>query len=445
MSENNTSYEIAQEKDTLSPEVDALIQEVSSHISIDPEALAQDPLETDTEYGEKIEQEFPFLSTIKPFLDKVTLEEGLKDVIIPNGYGRLVLDPKGNTPEGYVSSLALTLAMSELPVQTIESETNLPREEKLGDIISEVHPTFDKDRDDMERILELAITDKGRFLKEFKGESRSEMYNMLRTKVALSALTAMMLSSCVLQEGVIVNVPPATKEPVAITEPVDIPTATEVPATEVPATEVSTSTPTPVPTETPEPTPTATEWPLANPWGANYVQEHLMYGYEFGIWNNFYTPEGDNLGKGLNVVFADFHYEALEITEEGYFLTGSIVDKSRSHRGERYPVRLKMGPVFNYNTNEGKVVYADTEELIRNNIVEDRHYAIVLYVMDKEKGRPIIFTDFDWEESKSSQEKWREARLIVNDLMRIEGGSSEKYEFVLESAGSASVYYTEIP
>ncbi|MFA7654979.1 MAG: hypothetical protein WCX98_02705, partial [Candidatus Dojkabacteria bacterium] len=235
MSENNTSYEIAQEKDTLSPEVDALIQEVSSHISIDPEVLAQDPLETDTEYGEKIEEEFPFLSTIKPFLDKVTLEEGLKDVILPNGYGRLALDPKGNTPEGYISSLALTLAMSELPVQTIESETNLPREEKLGDIISEVHPTFDKDRDDMERILELAITDKGRFLKEFKGESRSEMYNMLRTKVALSALTAMMLSSCVLQEGVIVNVPTATKEPVAITEPVDIPTETEIPATEVPA------------------------------------------------------------------------------------------------------------------------------------------------------------------------------------------------------------------
>lgn len=261
---------------------------------------------------------------------------------------------------------------------------------------------------------------------------------IIRPKVVLFAIVTMFLSSCVGQDGLIANLPSPTSELVPITETVEIPTATEAPS----------NTPAPIPTETPEPTPTATKWPPASPWGSNYIQEHLTYGYEFGIWNDFYTPEHNILGKLLNIVFADFHYEALEITEEWYFLTGSIVDKSRSHRGERYPVRLKMSknnPIFNYNKDGGELVYPDTEELIRNYIVEDKHYVVVLYVMDKEIGRPILSTDLEWEEGKTSEEKWREARLLVNDLMRIEEGSSEKYEFVLESAGSASVYYTEIP
>lgn len=428
MSENNTSYEIAQEKDTLSPEVDALIQEVSSHISIDPEVLAQDPLETDTEYGEKIEQEFPFLSTIKPFLDKVTLEEGLKDVILPNGYGRLVLDPKGNTPEGYVSSLALTLAMSELPVQTIESETNLPREEKLGDIISEVHPTFDKDRDDMERILELAITDKGRFLKEFKGESRSEMYNMLRTKVALSALTAMMLSSCVLQEGVIVNVPPATKEPVAITEPVDIPTETEIPATEVPATEVPTSTPTPIPTETPEPTPTATKWPPAGPYNVSLMdQEFLTFGHRL-IFNE-YEDSTEHFPEALAVVFKDFSYESLEETDEGYFLIGSLVAQDRANRGELYPVRIKVKTdmLVWYHDKDG-IWTISGEELIGKSIKEKYEFFGCI-IMEKEKGQPLLKENLQDDMGIIDQEKWRELRLLVGDLLAA-GGETEDYELV---------------
>lgn len=77
------------------------------------------------------------------------MKRGKKKVVLP-GYGNMLLSPESNTPRAYMSSLALTLAMSELPVQTIESETNLSRKEKLGDIVSEVHPTFDKDRKDME-------------------------------------------------------------------------------------------------------------------------------------------------------------------------------------------------------------------------------------------------------------------------------------------------------
>lgn len=261
---------------------------------------------------------------------------------------------------------------------------------------------------------------------------------IIRTKVVLFAITAMFLSSCVGQDGLIANLTSPTSELVPITETVEIPTATEAP----------TSTLAPIPTETPEPTPTATKWPPASPWGSNYIQEHLTYGYEFGFGGTVYPPELNILGKLLAIGFADFHYEALEITEKSYFLTGSIVDKSRSHRGERYPVKLKINNNylgFSYFTDGDEQVKPDTEELIRHYIVEDKHYAVILYVMDKEIGRPIFSTDLEWEEGKTSQEKWREARLLVNDLMRIEGGSSERYEFVLSTAGSASALSIVIP
>ena len=245
-----------------------------------------------------------------------------------------------------------------------------------------------------------------------------------RTKVVLFAITAMFLSSCTGQDGLIAKLPSPTSELVTITATVAIPTATEAP----------TSTPTPILTETPEPTPTATKWPPAGPYNWTLMDyEYLTFGHRLFFYK--YEDSTEHFSEALNVVFKDFYYESIEVTDEGYFLTGSLVAQDRANRGESYPVRVKVKSDRLIEYEENTIIWTiNREELLGKNIKE-KYKFFACNIMDKEKGKPLVKEDLQDDKRIINQEKWRELRLLVRDLLA-GVGETENYELVLSYMGN---------
>lgn len=242
---------------------------------------------------------------------------------------------------------------------------------------------------------------------------------IIRLKVVLIAIVTMFLSSCVGQDGLIANLPSPTSEIVPITETVAMPTATEA----------STSTPAPIPTETPEQTPTATKWPPAGPYNPSLMDhEYLTFGHRLIFYK--YEDSTEYFPEALDVVFKDFYYESIEITDEGYFLTGSLVAQDRANRGKSYPVRIKVKPDMLLLFDEKDVLWTISgKELLGKNIKE-KYNLIACSIIDKEKKKPLISEDLQDDKRMITQEKWRELRLLVGDLLE-GGGETENYELVL--------------
>lgn len=245
-----------------------------------------------------------------------------------------------------------------------------------------------------------------------------------RTKVVLFAITAMFLSSCTGQDGLIAKLPSPTSELVTITATVAIPTATEAP----------TSTPTPILTETPEPTPTATKWPPAGPYNWTLMDhEYLTFGHRLFFYK--YEDSTEHFPEALNVVFKDFYYESIEVTDEGYFLVGSLVAQDRANRGESYPVRVKVKSDRLIEYEENTIIWTITREELLGKNIKEKYKFFACNIMDKENGKPLVKEDLQDDKRMITQEKWRELRSLVGDLLA-GGGETENYELVLSYMGN---------
>lgn len=70
-----------------------------------------------------------------------------------------------------------------------------------------------------------------------------------------------------------------------------------------------------------------------------------------------------------------------------------------------------------------------SKEIVDQLLKMDKLYVASFFVMNKEEEEPIWYADGS---QRYSEEDWVEMRLIVDEIWK-NGGSSEKYEFVLES------------
>jgi hypothetical protein len=460
MSERSTT-EIAPE---FSPNVNELIGEVYPHRDLASYFLLQD-------VNEQNDTEDPnYIDVVEPLLDNVELnEEELKKVVLP-GWGNLELNTKrveNVTPKNYVSSLLLTLAMSELPVESIDSEGE-SGEDKLGDIISDVFPAYEVYRKEVASALELAMTDKEKFIKKYFTEDRSiKLYQKVFNSAAAGAfMLSMVLSGCIGVNGRVVS--PSVEEPTPVVEVIEsTPTATSSPVEEstkkspigyspekslggddlelILPTEEPIVWPTSKPTDIPVEEPTVVEeeeFPIADPFyyftryytgETDIFEEVRIFGYYFesGQFHGGDLKDPDPFKRlpGLTTLFLDFRYEGQEITTEGHFIIGTIEDNTTKNRGKLYPIKVKLMPWNSRYTVNWQGEGLKSKEIVDQLLKMDKLYVASFFVMNKEEEEPIWYADGS---QRYSEEDWVEMRLIVDEIWK-NGGSSEKYEFVLES------------
>jgi len=173
----------------------------------------------------------------------------------------ILFDEWENLPKGMLRDVLKTEGYDNLG-------DNAEKEQTMGELISEVYPSFNKYMDDVDRALELAFTDREKFIKKYveDGTIRERINRVLsdlRKKLPrLNYKTASALGSMVF---IIAACAPIVSGGTEET----VPKESEVPEETVVSTEEEENSPTPTLTQTasptPSPTPTATETPEPTP------------------------------------------------------------------------------------------------------------------------------------------------------------------------------------
>ncbi len=449
------------EGNSLRWEIDSLAREVSSHIEV--ELISQEQDSTEQDPG--------FVDVLESFLGRVEWKNETEiDIDLPNNLGKFKPHPEigdSSTPEDYASSLLLALAVCEVPVQSIESNKNLGeihgwgkmpsdelaktlevdssvKTEKLGDIISEIFPVFDKYKEDMKSALGLAITDKDGFVESFlvsrensindrinKFMSRLSLRkgNPVPTKVAYSAITATVVTAIVLSSCY--YSPEATESSlenlyteIASTAEVAEPIATLSPIEE----EIisPSQSPTSIEEEIIEPTlnPTPTEEGFVVDEGYSPVPgfddfdfEISRHGYAL-IWGDWQPDITEPTQRAILIYLPEFYYERQGVTPSGRFIEGKF-----DYKGQEISVEIILDGIQSGYVSSRTWHPLKTSADVSKYLKKGEFYYPDLFIVDNE-GNPILYS------GSYTEEDWFEIRSLIDDILR-NGGSSSGYKLVL--------------